>query len=60
MPADFAAAMTAEPAAGPFFSTLSNSLQRYHGDNINSAKTPETRQRRIEKALLLFRDGKQR
>ncbi len=35
-------------------------LQRYHVDNITEAKTAETRQRRIEKAVSLFRAGKQR
>ena len=43
-----------------FFNSLSNSLQRYHCDLINGAKTEETRQKRIEKAINLFRDGKKR
>lgn len=43
-----------------FFNTLSNSLQRYHCDLINGAKTDETRQRRIEKAIGLFKAGKKR
>jgi len=60
MPADFAAALAAEPACADFFASLSNSLQRYHVDTINSAKTDETRQRRIEKSLALFREGKKR
>lgn len=60
VPADLAAAMDADPAAGAFFATLSNSLQRYHVDNVNGAKTADTRQRRIDKALALFRDGKKR
>jgi hypothetical protein len=57
---DFAAALAADPVAGAFFSKLSNSLQRYHVDNINAAKTAETRQRRIDKAIQLFREGKKR
>jgi hypothetical protein len=60
VPADFAAALSGDPAAGAFFATLSNSLQRYHVDNISEAKTAETRQRRIEKAISLFREGKKR
>jgi hypothetical protein len=60
VPDDLAAALTADPPAGAFFGKLSNSLQRYHVDNINSAKTAETRQRRIDKAVSLFRQGKQR
>ena len=59
-PADFAAAMAAAPAAAAFFQTLSNSLQRYHVDNVNGAKTADTRQRRIDKAVSLFLDGKPR
>ena len=60
VPADFAAALAAADGTSAFFEKLSNSLQRYHVDNINAAKTPETRQRRIEKAVALFREGKQR
>ena len=60
MPADFNAALTAEPQAGEFFAQLSNSLQRYHVDNINAAKTDETRRRRVEKAVALFLEGRQR
>jgi hypothetical protein len=36
------------------------SLQRFHVDTINGAKTDETRQRRIEKAVAFFRTGKKR
>ena len=59
VPQDFRAALAAAEVTG-FFEKLSNSLQRYHVDNVTGAKTPETRQRRIEKAVSLFRDGKQR
>jgi Bacteriocin-protection, YdeI or OmpD-Associated/Domain of unknown function (DUF1905) len=60
IPADFETALTKAPAAGTFFGTLSNSLQRYHVDSINSAKTAETRQRRIDKAIATLVAGKQR
>ena len=60
VPGDLAAALAADPPAGAFFAGLSNSLQRYHCDQITGAKTAETRQRRIDKALALFREGKQR
>ena len=60
IPDDFAAALAADPEAGAFFGRLSNSLQRYHADSISAAKTTATRQRRIEKAIALFREGKQR
>ncbi len=60
IPADFAAALAADKQAGAFFGTLSNSMQRYHVDNITAAKSADTRQRRIDKAIALFRAGKQR
>src|ERR1700722_9350208 len=39
MPPDFAAALAADDQAGGFFAKLSNSMQRFHVDNINEAKT---------------------
>ena len=60
VPADFAAALAADERARAFFETLSNSMQRYHVDNVNSAKSADTRQRRIDKAIALFLEGKQR
>ena len=60
VPADFAAALAADERAGAFFDKLSNSMQRHHVDNINAAKSAGTRQRRIDKAIALFLDGKQR
>ena len=43
-----------------FFGKLSNSMQRYHVDQVNAAKSADTRQRRIKAAVALFLDGKQR
>jgi hypothetical protein len=60
IPADFAAALAADEQAGVFFGKLSNSLQRYHIDAVTSAKSADTRQRRIDKAITLFHAGKQR
>ncbi|MEN9644667.1 MAG: hypothetical protein RL238_1336 [Actinomycetota bacterium] len=60
VPDDFAAAMAANPPSADFFAGLSNSVQRFHIDNVNGAKTDETRQRRIEKAVALFLAGKPR
>jgi hypothetical protein len=59
VPEDLAAALAAADVRA-FFDKLSNSLQRYHVDNVTGTKNPETRQRRIEKAVALFREGKQR
>ena len=60
VPADFAAALAADPLVEALFARLPNSLQRYHIDNVEGAKSAETRQRRIEKAVSLFRNGQQR
>lgn len=60
LPPDFVEALAKDKAAGAFFAKLSNSMQRYHADNISSAKSEDTRRRRIDKALTLFREGKQR
>jgi Bacteriocin-protection, YdeI or OmpD-Associated/Domain of unknown function (DUF1905) len=60
VPDDLEKAFAANPRARAFFGTLSNSLQRFHIDNITGAKAPETRQRRIDKAIARFLDGKPR
>jgi hypothetical protein len=59
LPADFAAALQLGGVRA-FFDQLSNSLQRYHVDNVNGAKTDDTRRRRIDKSVALFLEGKQR
>jgi hypothetical protein len=60
LPDDLDAAFDDNPGSREFFSQLSNSLQRYHVKNIEEAKAPETRQRRVDKAIALFLAGKQR
>jgi hypothetical protein len=60
VPADLAAALDAEPAARSFFETLSYSNRSWHVLNVEGAKTPETRQRRIDKAVAMLREGKAR
>jgi hypothetical protein len=60
IPSDFAAALAADERASGFFGKLSNSMQRYHIDNVTAARSADTRQRRIDKAIALFRAGKQR
>lgn len=59
VPDDFAEAL-ASSGTRAFFDRLANSLQRYHIDNINDAKQPETRSRRIAKAVDLFRAERKR
>lgn len=59
MPQDFLTSLKATQTE-VFFNSLSNSLQRYHCDLINSSKTEKTRQVRIDKAIYLFKQGKKR
>ena len=55
-PTDFARALDADPAARTAYDRLSDSRKREHVRAIESAKKPETRARRIEKALAMLRD----
>src|SRR3979409_1459476 len=49
MPPDFSAALNGEPEAKRFFETLSYSRRQALVLPIDQAKTPDTRQRRIDK-----------
>ena len=60
VPADLQAALDAEPMAQATFDKLSNSLKGYHVYQVTSAKTDETRQRRIEKSVATLREGRPR
>lgn len=60
VPADLAAALDAEPAARRTFDALSYSNQRFWVEPIAAAKSDETRQRRIEKAVSTLREGRPR
>lgn len=60
VPTDLAAALDAEPTARATFDKLSNSLKGYHVSQVTSAKTDETRQRRVEKSVSVLREGKPR
>lgn len=58
VPEDFRAALEREPAAKQFFESLAYSHQLRHVLAVTDAKTPETRQRRIDKALEMLREGR--
>ncbi len=60
VPADFAAALDAEPAARRTFDALSNSNRKWHVLNVEGTKNPDTRQRRIEKSVATLREGRPR
>jgi hypothetical protein len=51
VPEDFARALDADPVARAAYDRLPHGRKREHVHAIESAKKPETRQRRIEKAL---------
>ncbi|MEU4621368.1 YdeI/OmpD-associated family protein [Actinoplanes sp. NPDC023801] len=60
VPEDLAAALAAEPDVQAFWDRMSFSNQRWHADQLSSAKTGETRARRLAKSLDLLRAGKAR
>jgi uncharacterized protein YdeI (YjbR/CyaY-like superfamily) len=57
VPADFSRALTGEPAAKRFFEGLSFSNKQRIVIAIEGAKTAETRERRIAKAVDSMRRG---
>ena len=58
VPADLAAALAAEPEARAFFDGLSYSNRRWFVLSVEGAKAPETRQRRVDKAVAMLREGR--
>ncbi len=60
LPADFAAALAAEPRAAATFERLSPSMKGYHVTQVTGAKTDETRQRRIAKSVAVLAEGRPR
>jgi len=54
-PPDFASALDAEPIARAAYDRLPDGRKREHARAIESAKKPETRIRRIDKALATLR-----
>jgi hypothetical protein len=59
-PADFAAALDAEPEARRTFDGLSYSNKSWHVSQVEGAKTDETRARRIAKSVEALRAGRVR
>ena len=58
VPTDFADALNKSPQAKSAFEKMSYSHKSRHVLVINDAKTPETRVRRIEKAIEMLLEGK--
>jgi hypothetical protein len=58
VPPELAKALQKDAKAKKFFESLSYSKKHILAGPIESGKTPETRQRNLEKALKMLRDGK--
>jgi len=58
VPSDFADALDAEPPARQFFDGLPYSQRKWFVLAIEEAKKPETRKRRIDKAVARLREGR--
>ncbi len=60
LPADLAEALSQDDEARQFFDGLTASQKKWHVQSVESAKTPETRQRRISKSMELLRQRQAR
>jgi hypothetical protein len=60
VPPDLADALASAPEARQFFDNLSFSQQQWYVIPIEQAKTPETRARRLAKAIDMLREGRKR
>ena len=60
VPAELAAALDAEPAARRTFDALSYSNRSWHVLQVTTAKTDETRERRIAKSIAALKEGRPR
>ena len=60
VPDDFSAALDAEPQARATFDGLSYSNKSWHVLQVTGARTDETRQRRIGKAVDMLRESRAR
>ncbi len=60
VPADLAAALDAEPTARRTFDALSYSNKSWHVLQIDGARTPETRQRRVSRSVEALKEGRPR
>jgi Bacteriocin-protection, YdeI or OmpD-Associated/Domain of unknown function (DUF1905) len=60
VPPELATAFVANPKAKQFWDTISFSNQRWHAEQIERAKTDETRARRVAKSIGLLNEGKAR
>ena len=60
VPSDLAAALAENPVAKDFFDTLSYSVQSWHVQSVEGAKTQATRDRRIAKSVAMLAEHRKR
>ncbi len=60
VPPDLAEALEADARARQFFDGLSYSQKRWYVEPIDQAKKPETRERRVAKAVEMLKAGRRR
>jgi hypothetical protein len=60
VPPELAAALAEEPVARAFFDGLSYSNKRVFTLSVEGTNNPETKARRVEKAIALMREGRVR
>jgi hypothetical protein len=60
VPPDLRKALDAAPEAKQFFATLSFSQKQWYVLPVEQAKKPETRQRRLERAIEMLQQGRKR
>jgi hypothetical protein len=60
VPEALAAELAADPEARAFYASLTHSQQQTFALPVGEAKTEETRQRRVDKAMLALREGRKR
>lgn len=60
VPADLVEALDGDGDAAAFFATLSYSQKQWYVIPIAEAKTAQTRQRRVVKAITMLREGRKR
>ena len=60
VPPELAAALDADPVAKAFFDGLSYSNKRVFTLSVEGTSNPETKARRVEKAIALMREGRVR
>ena len=60
VPPELAAALDADPQAKAFFDGLSYSNKRVFTLNVEGTSNPETKARRVEKAIAMMREGRVR